>query len=233
MNHSLEQKLLAVLTKHPEIIVWGPVQHSQGYYVPYYFDFRGAAAIPAVRDVMVYALVAKVRRYRVQVIAGAETAGMAWGALVADRLKLPFVYVRKERKKFLNKRTVEGIFKDGSTAVLIDDTILFGTTKQQMIAQAERDGLHITHVLLTYASWGSAQRRATLERWFARHQVRLDACLTRQSLTDAFAVRGVVTPELQQLSHLYMDNPYGWRKTKRAKQLLRFLIQQRRRYGKL
>lgn len=200
--------------------------------MPYYFNFRGAIAIPKLRRAIVAALVAEAKKYRVDVIAGAETAGLAWGAWVAEKLNKPFVYVRKERKRSLNKRVVEGIYRPGARAVLIDDTLLLGNTKRQMIKQTQLDGLHVTHILLIYISGqGNRSNWLKLKKWLKQERVKLAACMTRQELSEAFLGQGILTPELLKLSSLYMANPYGWIKSTQARPLLRNLKIQRRKYN--
>ena len=231
MRSSIPSKLLKTIVNYPQVIAWGPFKHAQGYWLPYYFNFRGAIALLKLRQIIVSALAAEAKKYRVDVIAGAETAGLAWGAWVADKLNKPFVYVRKERKHFLNKKVVEGIYRPGARAVLIDDTLLLGNTKRQMIKQTRRDGLHITHILLIYISGqGNRSNWRKLKKWLGRQHVKLSACVTRQELSEAFLAKGVLTPELLKLNSLYMADPYGWPKSASARRLLYNLKKQRRKY---
>ncbi|MBI5466202.1 MAG: hypothetical protein HY974_02860 [Candidatus Kerfeldbacteria bacterium] len=176
-------------------------------------------------------LASEAKKYKVDVVAGAETAGIAWGALVADKLNKPFVYVRKERKHFLTKRAVEGIYRAGARAVLIDDTLLLGSTKRQMVRQARRDGLNITHILLLYISGqGNRSNWRKLKKWLAGRHITLKACVTRQELCKAFLNKGVLTPELLKLGSIYMADPYGWHKSALARKLSSSLKGQRRKY---
>jgi orotate phosphoribosyltransferase len=233
MKSSLHSKLLKVIGKCPQVIIWGPAKHSQGYLVPYYFNFRGAVALPALRHAVVNILVAKIKKYKVDIIAGAETAGIAWAALVADRLNKPIVYIRKERKKFLNKRVVEGIFRSGASAVLIDDTMLLGATKRLMVNQSRRDGLQIKHILLLYNTGTSQYQKTQFKTWLNKYNIKIDQCFTRDELSDAFLKRRVLTPELIELAAIYRGNPYGWQKTVRAKELLPLLRRQAKKYNNI
>ena len=231
MKSSAKRRFLAQVARFPQLIAWGPVRHSQGYLVPYYFNFRAAPSLPKLREHVVRALVREVRRLRVDVVVGAETAGMAWAALVADRLGKPFAYVRKKRKPALDRRAVEGIYRAGTRAVLIDDTVLLGETKKSMVREALRDGLEVTHVLLIY---GGTPRQATwrkLTLWLRQRGVRLTMLVTKDELSRAFTERGIITPELIELNALYMADPYGWHKTRSARRLLPQLKQARSRYA--
>ncbi len=219
------------MARYPQIIAWGVVKHSQGYPVPYYFDTRQAASVPKLRQVIVGELVRHVRKFKTDVIAGAESSGMFWAALAADRLHKPFVYIRKERKKALGRRVVEGRFRKGAKAVLIDDTILRGDTKRKMIAGASRDGLQITKVLIIYGTNPSFRQRRDTNRWLKARGSSLHMLTNKIELSRAFTARGVLTPELMELNNMYMADPFGWIKAKRAKELLPYLRKQRKLYG--
>ena len=62
----------------------------------------------------------------VELIAGVATAGIAWGAMVADQLKLPYVYVRPKPKEHGTGKQIEGYFEAKQKTVIIEDLISTG-----------------------------------------------------------------------------------------------------------
>lgn len=105
-----------------------PFTWTSGIKSPIYCDNRMVYSHPEARSFIVDALASRVRSLHVQpdVIAGTATAAIGWAALVADRLKLPFVYVRSKPKEHGTQKRVEGDLKEGSHVVVIEDLISTG-----------------------------------------------------------------------------------------------------------
>jgi orotate phosphoribosyltransferase len=68
-----------------------------------------------------------------ELLAGVATAGIAWGAMAADQLKLPFVYVRPKPKEHGLGNQVEGFFEAGQKAVVVEDLISTGKSSLQVV----------------------------------------------------------------------------------------------------
>lgn len=80
---------------------------------------------PEARDFVVNALASHVRSLHIEpdVIAGTATAAIGWAALVADRMKLPFIYVRAKAKEHGAKKRIEGDLKPDKHVVVVEDLI--------------------------------------------------------------------------------------------------------------
>jgi orotate phosphoribosyltransferase len=89
---------------------------------------------------------------RTDIIAGVATGGMPYGVLIADRLELPFIYVRSERKEYGLKKVVEGTFAQGDTVVLIEDHISTGKSSMKAVEFLREEGLQLICLLsiMTY-----------------------------------------------------------------------------------
>jgi len=66
-------------------------------------------------------------------IAGVATAGIAWGAMAADQLKLPFIYVRPKPKEHGMGNQIEGYFEAGQKTVVVEDLISTGKSSLQVV----------------------------------------------------------------------------------------------------
>lgn len=105
-----------------------PFTWTSGIKSPIYCDNRMIYSHPDARDFVVQALVERVKHLHIEadVIAGTATAAIGWAALVADRLKLPFVYVRSKPKEHGAQKRIEGDLKPDQHVVVIEDLISTG-----------------------------------------------------------------------------------------------------------
>ena len=67
------------------------------------------------------------------VVAGVATAGIPWGAMVADQLKLPFIYVRPKPKEHGLGNQIEGEISSGQRVVVVEDLISTGKSSLQVV----------------------------------------------------------------------------------------------------
>jgi orotate phosphoribosyltransferase len=105
-----------------------PFTWASGWRAPIYCDNRLTLSFPEARTFIKEALTARIRAEfpEAEAIAGVATAGIPQGALVADALGLPFLYVRPEPKKHGMGNQIEGRAEAGQRVVLIEDLISTG-----------------------------------------------------------------------------------------------------------
>ena len=105
-----------------------PFKWSSGWNSPIYCDNRVTLSFPASRTFIKEALAEKIKAAypNVEAIAGVATAGIPQGALVADLLGLPFIYVRPKAKEHGMGNQIEGKITPGQKVVLIEDLISTG-----------------------------------------------------------------------------------------------------------
>ena len=77
------------------------------------------------------------------VIAGVATAGIPHGALVAEELGLPFIYVRSKVKEHGKQNQIEGVFEEGQSVVLIEDLISSGKSSLEAAATLKDAGMFV------------------------------------------------------------------------------------------
>ena len=95
-----------------------PFTWTSGIKSPIYCDNRLLYGHPDARKFVVDALVSRVRNLHIppDAIAGTATAAIGWAALVADRMDLPFVYVRSKPKEHGMGKRIEGHLSMASTS---------------------------------------------------------------------------------------------------------------------
>jgi orotate phosphoribosyltransferase len=105
-----------------------PFTWASGWKSPIYCDNRKTLSFPVVRSYIRDSFVEIVRNHypEAELIAGVATGAIAHGALVAEKLGLPFVYVRSEAKKHGLGNQIEGHFEQGQKVVVIEDLISTG-----------------------------------------------------------------------------------------------------------
>ena len=83
-------------------------------------------------------------------IAGGESAGIPYASLLAQKLKLPLSYIRKERKKFGKKSQIEGNIKYNDKVLLVEDLITDGSSKYNFIEAVEEVGGQIKAIFVIF-----------------------------------------------------------------------------------
>jgi len=112
-----------------------PFTWASGWKSPIYCDNRKLLSLPFIRDYIKSELANVVfeKFSGANLIAGVATAGIAWGTMVADQLKLPLVYVRPKPKEHGLGNQIEGAFTAGQKVVIIEDLISTGKSSLQVV----------------------------------------------------------------------------------------------------
>jgi orotate phosphoribosyltransferase len=120
-----------------------PFTWASGWKSPIYCDNRKVLSHPFIRDYIKSELANVVfeKFPDAELIAGVATAGIAWGAMVADQLKLPFIYVRPKPKEHGLGNQVEGDFKPGMKTIVVEDLISTGKSSLQVVDVLKKEGL--------------------------------------------------------------------------------------------
>lgn len=131
-----------------------PFTWVSGIKGPIYCDNRVVNSDPKIRRRVVDAFVELIKEKfsDVEVIAGIVTGGLPFGSLIADRLNLPFIYVRQQAKEHGLKKQVEGFYIKGAKVVVIEDHISTGGSSIVAIEALQHEQLQILGLvsIMTY-----------------------------------------------------------------------------------
>ncbi len=144
-----------------------PFTWTSGIKSPIYCDNRMIYSHPDARTFVVDALASRVRSMHVpvDVVAGTATAAIGWAALVADRLKLPFVYVRAQAKEHGAKKRIEGDLKPGKHVVVVEDLLsTAGSSMSTVEALREEGQCTVSDVVSIFTYDFLAAREAAMEQ---------------------------------------------------------------------
>ena len=165
-NKSLKAKLATYLQRMDAVLVDAaePFVLTSGESSPVYADCRRVIADPEVRRAVVGAFAEIAERYRPEIIAGGETAGIPLAALLAEKMSLPMVYIRKKRKDFGKKTLIEGgISLRGRRLLLVEDLSTDGGSKSHFINAINADGGSVAAVLVIFSYGLEKELGAPLE----------------------------------------------------------------------
>lgn len=131
-----------------------PFTSISGIRSPLYYDTMKVNADIEVRKRVVGAFVNIIESHfaNAEVIAGVATGGIPLGVLIADKLNLPFIYVRQAPKEHGLKKQVEGFYEPGNKVLLIEDIISTGHSSLKAIEGLKNENLEIVGLisLMTY-----------------------------------------------------------------------------------
>ena len=122
-----------------------PFTWSSGWKSPIYCDNRLSLSYPEVREVIKRGLVDAIKEnfFTAESIAGVATAGIAQGALVADAMNLPFLYVRPKPKDHGMENLIEGKITKGQKVVVIEDLVSTGGSSLKTVAALRDAGFKV------------------------------------------------------------------------------------------
>ena len=138
-------------------------------------------------------------------LAGVATAGIAWGAMAADQLKLPFIYVRPKPKEHGLGNQVEGFFEPGQKAVVVEDLISTGKSSLQVVEVLRNAGVEVTGMVSIFNYGFDAAQQA-----FKKADVELESLTTYGSLIKLAIEKNIVSPETESLLQSWRENPAEW-----------------------
>jgi orotate phosphoribosyltransferase len=122
-----------------------PFTWSSGWKSPIYCDNRLSLSYPGIRHAIKVGLATAIRQNfpGVEVIAGVATAGIPQGALVADELQLPFVYVRPKPKEHGMENLIEGKVTKGQKVIVVEDLVSTGGSSLKSVQALKDAGVEV------------------------------------------------------------------------------------------
>lgn len=202
----LAQYLLQI--KAIQISVQKPFTWASGWMSPVYCDNRQILSYPDIRNFVRDRLTEEVSDHfgAAEVIAGVATGGIPLGALVADKLGLPFIYVRSSPKGHGMKKCVEGKVDKGSKVVMIEDLISTGMSSLQAVDSVrEETGADVIGLvaLFTYGFDKAADA-------FREKNVPFRTLSNYETLVRVAIKNGYISHEHEDVLTLWRNNPSSW-----------------------
>ena len=122
-----------------------PFTWASGWKSPIYCDNRKVLSFPYVRDFIKSEMCNVIfeKFAEADMLAGVATAGIPWGAMAADQLKLPYIYVRPKPKEHGLGNQIEGAYSSSNKILVIEDLISTGKSSLQVVDVLKNAGLNV------------------------------------------------------------------------------------------
>ena len=185
-----------------------PFTWASGWKSPIYCDNRRVLSFPYIRDFIKSELCSVIFEQfsRAEILAGVATAGIAWGAMAADQLKLPYIYVRPKPKEHGLGNQIEGFFEKGREVVVIEDLISTGKSSLQVCAVLKEAGLEVIGMVSIFNYGFDAASTA-----FQEAGIPLISLTNYASLIELAIEKGIVTANQQKTLLNWRENPANWK----------------------
>ncbi len=186
-----------------------PFTWASGWKSPIYCDNRKTLSYPEVRDYIKTSFVSLVNELypEAEVIAGVATGAIAQGALVADELKKPFVYVRSSPKGHGMENLIEGDIKPGTKVVVVEDLISTGGSSLKAVEALRAAGCEVLGMVAIF-SYGFQ----TAVDNFATKEVKIDTLSSYQTLIEVAVETGYVSADDIKTLGNWRTDPSSWGK---------------------
>ncbi len=187
-----------------------PFTHASGKQAPTYVDCRKLISFPRIRaTLMDFMAVTTMREAGFEAfdnIAGGETAGIPFSAMVAERLALPMTYVRKKPKGYGRNARIEGVMTEGQRVLLVEDLTTDGGSKLSFVDAIRDTGAtcNATAVIFYYGIFEG------VEKTLSDHGVQLIYLCTWWDVLAEAKARGAYDTETLAAVENYLKAPDGW-----------------------
>lgn len=184
-----------------------PFTWASGWKSPIYCDNRIVLSYPLIRNYIRETMARHIEEYygKPDVIAGVATGAIGIGALVADYLNLPFVYVRPEAKKHGRQNQVEGYIEKGQTVVVVEDLISTGKSSLNAVAALNEAEVNVKGMVAIF-SYGFD----VASKNFENADVELHTLGNYENLLEQALDTHYINEEQQNILAQWNANPSEW-----------------------
>lgn len=184
-----------------------PFTWASGWKSPIYCDNRIVLSYPLIRNYIRETMAKHIEKYygKPDVIAGVATGAIGIGALVAEYLNLPFVYVRPEAKKHGRQNQVEGYIEKGQTVVVVEDLISTGKSSLNAVLALNDAEVNVKGMVAIF-SYGFE----VASKNFKDADVELHTLSNYENLLEQALDTNYITEKQQDILAQWNANPSEW-----------------------
>lgn len=185
-----------------------PFTWASGWKSPIYCDNRKVLSFPYIREFI------KSEMSNIifsdfpgaDLLAGVATAGIAWGALSADQLKLPYIYVRPKPKEHGMGNQIEGFYEKGQKVLVIEDLISTGKSSLQVVEVLKNAGLDVVGMVAIFTYGFDIANRA-----FEAANIPFKTLTNYETLIRMAVEKGTVSADQQAILLNWQQDPANWK----------------------
>ncbi len=184
-----------------------PFTWASGWKSPIYCDNRKVLSFPHIREFIKSEMCNVVFEHfpDAEMLAGVATAGIAWGAMTADQLKLPYIYVRPKPKEHGLGNQIEGFYKPAQKVVVVEDLISTGKSSLQVVEVLKAAGLEVMGMVSIFTYGFDVAENA-----FQTAGVPYISLTNYSSLINLAVEKGIVSSDTEKLLLEWRKDPANW-----------------------
>ena len=187
-----------------------PFTLASGLPSPTYIDCRKLISYPRIRATLMDFLTVTVMRgagfEAFDNIAGGETAGIPFAAMVAERMGLPMTYVRKKPKGYGHNARIEGVMTEGQRVLLVEDLTTDGGSKLSFVDAIRDTGASCAHTAVIFYYGIFPQTEKTL----GDHGITLHALCTWWDVLAEARAQGTFDDATLREVERFLNGPKAW-----------------------
>lgn len=184
-----------------------PFTWASGWKSPIYCDNRVTLSYQEIRNFIKESFVREIQANfgEPELIAGVATGAIAQGALVADRMNLPFVYVRPSAKQHGRQNLIEGHLREGQKVVVVEDLISTGGSSLKAVEALREAGAEVMGMVAIF-SYGFELAAAN----FREAEVKLHTLTNYQLLIETALDSGYIKKDQLLMLEEWRKSPDRW-----------------------
>jgi orotate phosphoribosyltransferase len=184
-----------------------PFTWASGWKSPIYCDNRRLLSFPYIRDFIKSEMCNVIFESfpEADLVAGVATAGIAWGAMAADQLKLPYIYVRPKPKEHGMGNQIEGSFEPNQKVVVVEDLISTGKSSLQVVDVLRKAGLEVVGMISIFTYGFKIADEA-----FSAAGVPYISLTNYENMISLALEKGIIESEMQPVLLKWREDPANW-----------------------
>jgi orotate phosphoribosyltransferase len=205
-QQAVAEKLLQI--KAIRLNAENPFTWASGWKSPIYCDNRRILSFPHEREFIKSEMSNLIftEFQDADLLAGVATAGIAWGALSADQLKLPFIYVRPKPKEHGLGNQIEGYYEAGQKVVVVEDLISTGKSSLQVVDVLRQNQVEVLGMVSIFQYGFDTAVNA-----FKEAGVPFFSLTSYPVLIELAIQKGMVAAEQQDVLMEWSKDPGNWK----------------------
>lgn len=185
-----------------------PFTWASGWKSPIYCDNRRVLSFPFIRDFIKSEMCNVVfeKFPAADLLAAVATAGIPWGAMAADQLKLPFIYVRPKPKEHGLGNQIEGYYEKEQKTVVIEDLVSTGKSTLQVVNVLTEAGIDVIGVVSVFTYNFPDATEA-----FHKASLNYYSLTNYPTLIELAVEKAVISKDQQEILLKWREDPGNWK----------------------
>ena len=181
---------------------------TSGRKSPVYVDCRKIISFTKERSQIISFIQKYIIKHNIKfdLLAGGETAGIPYASFLAERLKKPMIYIRKQPKKFGKGSQIEGSFKKNQRSILIEDLATDGKSKMTFVNVMRKNNLKVneTFVIFYYDIFKKSEQE------LKKSKIKIHYLCTWKDILNEIKKQKIIAKKNIESVERFLSNPIKW-----------------------